>query len=406
VRIVAANLQASPLTVVYGRAGTGKTSVLRAGVVPRIGYQSVSGRPAAVVVFDTWHGDPLGGLSRAIQGTVLQVGGAEVPGREAARTLSELLDDSAEIVGAPLLIILDQFEEYFVYALDQGEQNEELATAFGRSGAHFVVALREDALARLDRFRGRAPELFDNLIEIEHLDRGQARVACVEPLRKYSEMWPGETRVDVEDELVEAVVQAVSAGSIVLGIGGAGLLDASLVQVETAYLQLVMARLWQEEARRASRVLRLSTFEALGGAERIVRGHVEDALSGLQTSDRELAAAILQHLVTPSGTRIAHTAEDLSLYVQRPEADVERVLEAMAEPGIRILRPVAAPGVSRFEIFHGVLAPAVLDFVDQERQRGIQEERRRRERRRLALILLPMVLLAAEIVFFIVRGGS
>src|SRR5206468_331820 len=126
-------------------------------------------------------------------------------------------------------------------------------------------------------------------------------------------------------------------------------------RVETAFLQLVMARLWDEEARIGSHGLRLSTLERLGGAERIVRGHVDDALARLIVEDQLVARTVLRYLVTPSGTRIAHTAADLAFFAGRPEADVERVLEAMAATDVRILRPVAAareePDVRRYEIF-------------------------------------------------------
>jgi hypothetical protein len=77
-------------------------------------------------------------------------------------------------------------------------------------------------------------------------------------------------------------------------------------------------------------------------------------------------------LVTPSGTKIAWTATDLSTFAY-PEPDlaawaypqVESVLKKLSEGDTRILRPVAPPGGQgpmRYEIFHDILGPAVLDW--------------------------------------------
>ncbi len=76
------------------------------------------------------------------------------------------------------------------------------------------------------------------------------------------------------------------------------------------YLQLVMTRLWDEEVRAGSSVLRLETLNRLGGAERIVRTHLDTTMSALPPGEQEVAARVFHFLVTPSGTKIAHTALD------------------------------------------------------------------------------------------------
>jgi WD40 repeat protein len=137
-------------------------------------------------------------------------------------------------------------------------------------------------------------------------------------------------------------------------------------RVETPYLQLVMTRLWAEEMAAGSGALRLATLTRLGGAQRIVRTHLDDAMGSLPAEEQEIAARVFHHLVTPSGTKIAHTAADLSAYAQVPEASLDRVLEELSGRA-RILRPVAPPPSDaaaghRYEIFHDVLAAAILDW--------------------------------------------
>jgi hypothetical protein len=113
-----------------------------------------------------------------------------------------------------------------------------------------------------------------------------------------------------------------------------------------------------------------------------------------------VAARVLHHLVTSTGTKIAHSATDLADYTGLPEDRVRAVLDRLSAPDARILRTVAAPagqeGEPRYEIFHDVLAPAVLGWRAQWEARRRAEaaaarqlgERTRRWRRRLALAAL------------------
>ena len=64
-----------------------------------------------------------------------------------------------------LLLVLDQFEEYFLYHPDEdgdGTLAVELPRAVMRENlrANFVVSIREDAYTQLDRFEGRIRNLF------------------------------------------------------------------------------------------------------------------------------------------------------------------------------------------------------------------------------------------------------
>src|SRR5438132_11342334 len=110
-KIIAANLYAARLTVLYGSSGVGKTSVLRAGVIPDL----QNAPSTAVVFFNTWQ-DP--GfevtLKALIVATVSQRADFAVP-PEQTKPLDELLFDCAHALRGSLFLIFDQFEEYFLY---------------------------------------------------------------------------------------------------------------------------------------------------------------------------------------------------------------------------------------------------------------------------------------------------
>ena len=276
-----------------------------------------------------------------------------------------------------LLIILDQFEEYFLYhPQDEGDGTfaAELPRALGRRDlrANFLISIREDALAKLDRFKGRIPNLFDNYLRIDHLDSVAARAAIEKPVAHVNSIQASpEKRWTLEPRLVDAVLDQVRTGKVVLGSAGIGGVGDSGAggdeqRIETPYLQLVMTRLWKEESAIGSHMLRRETLSRLGGADRIVRTHLDEVMKTLSASERQAASRAFRYLVTPSGTKIAHTIPDLADYAGISQTDLRAVAEKLCSGDVRILRPVAAspdaPAAPRYEIFHDVLAPAILDW--------------------------------------------
>jgi hypothetical protein len=147
--------------------GSAKTSVLRAGVVPRlhlIGEEDLGLRRAAVAYVSDWSGSPretvAAELCRALRAT-----GASVDGPASAEPLVTWLRGLPERASIPVAyLILDQFEEYFLYhPYDEGlpvELGEVLAAR--DLNVHVLLSIREDALAALDRFEGHVPHLFQN----------------------------------------------------------------------------------------------------------------------------------------------------------------------------------------------------------------------------------------------------
>jgi WD40 repeat protein len=337
VRLIVASLFASRLTLLYGPSGVGKSSVLYAGVLPRLAERS----NVLVVSVRDWSEDPVRSIGEAA---------ARACGGEFRGDLDDVLEACAGSERRRVMLVLDQFE----HALGERDTDEalveSLAAALLRPGLPIsgLIAIREDSLASLDRFEGRLPGIFDTALRLEYLDRDAGEDAIRWPLVAWQQ-FNGEPIV-AEDELVEAVLDAVRASRAAGGI-------------ETAQLQLVMARVWEAERTAGSARLRSQTFHRLGGADGIVRAHVRDALDGMDAADRELAAVVLDRLVTPSGARIAHLTDDLARYAGVAPASLRPVLEHLA--AVRVLRPVSASeaGGGRFEVYHELLADAVLAWL-------------------------------------------
>jgi WD40 repeat protein len=378
--IVVANLIASRLTVLYGPSGVGKSSLLLASVA-----RALRALPEAplVVVFSSWTEAP----EQALANALADVAGVEPGPLVEVATLAQADRD--------VYLILDQAEEYFTYHGDDDGFDAALAALVdGPLRVNVLLSLREDSLAALDRLKGAIPNLFGNVLRLDHLDRASGRAAIVRPLARWTEL-EGDA-VSIEDELVTDVLDGVGTGRIELGPGGQGAFGGNgrPPGIEAPYLQLVMQRLWDVERSKGSATLRAATLAGLGGAGQVVADHLERAIEALTPEQRDIAARLFDHLVTPSGTKIAHETSDLAQFAGASEDDVRGVLAVLADH--RILRTDEA---GRWEIFHDVLAGAVLGWKTRyEAERAVQrakDEARRRHRRLAFLAFGALVALAA-----------
>lgn len=384
---VIASVQAWPHTLLYGASGVGKSSVLHAGVVYQ--FKEEARRRAAageqpeycVVVFNSWSDDPVSNLLLAVRRAVEETFPGKALPPASASLSATLLAWSAEL-DCDLLVILDQFEEYFTYHAQEdgpGKLLHELPQAVKNAAlrASFLISIREDALARLDRFQSRIPNLLNQSIRLRPLNHDEARRAIEKPIEKYNTLVPAGSRVVIEPYLVEAILSDAQLGSP----HNEGLPRplnplAPKRQIEAPYLQQIMTRLWYEEARTGR--LRLSTYERLGRAHEIVRTHLSNTIGALGKGEQEIAARIFRYLVTPSGSKIAQTAEDIADYARLELDDLSRVLDKLSGTDMRILRAVAPPpdqaGVTRYEIFHDVLAAPITtwwkDYEAEEQRRA------------------------------------
>jgi hypothetical protein len=414
--IVGANLKASRLTVLYGASGVGKSSLLRAGVLHDINTEAaraVSRRrqPDFVAAYcQDWRDDPARNVAAALRKAWAQVALMPPPAPERPG-LGGLLGSYAGELKAAVLLILDQFEEYLIYqgtnAADESIDRELAEILPDRAlRVHVLISLREDALARLDQFKGRIRSLFDNYLRIDHLDANAARDAIRLPVQTFCKLeQAGE--ILVEQCLVEAVVDQVGTGKLSFREGGetpTGIRTSG--RIETPYLQLVMSRIWDEESGGGKRVptsLQRATLKRLGESKSIVKNHLDLTMSAFSEEEREIAAKIFFYLVTPTGTKIAHTASDLASFAGIDETRVKEVVSKLGGHDHRILRAAQSldppSGVTRYEIFHDALAEAILDWQQRFRaglerrqleaeltERGrLERERRARERQRRAL---------------------
>ena len=288
-----------------------------------------------------------------------------------------------------MYLVLDQAEEYFLYHADDGGPGSfaealpavlaaHRASTFSspceRTRSPSWTALREGSRASL-------PTLSASIDSIAQR-RGQPCCDLSSATRSSRAR-----RSSVDPALVERVLDEVGAGRIEPALGGLGGVEGGDVggRIEAPYLQLVMQRLWEEERVSGSAELRVGTIDRLGGAQHIVEEHLEGAMADLTPEQKDVAARIFNHLVTPSGTKIAHEVADLANFGQVSESELVPVLTALSTR--RILRSVDEGGAVRYEIFHDVLGEPVLAWrAEHEAERELEEQKQASDRRHRQLL--------------------
>lgn len=322
-------------------SGTGKTSLLRAGLVPRLIALGVE------CVYVACRGNTRVDVARAIWHE-----GDSIADAAAGRTASE---------HKKLVVIIDQIEAALadpgsqaflreVAALDRLPPSCEVAV---------VVSVREDFLASLMSQDGWQAT---PVVRLGPLSIEAAREAIVGPLI--------EQRLAITDELLDVLL--ADLGAAVAAIA-AELRWTGEHAVYPPHLQLACSVLYESLAP-GEATLNLGHYRRLGGLDTIVGEHLERVLdSELPTTATATARAVLIALVNANQTRAFRTEAELAESVSG-ELEVEAVLEALRARGlvVRLRSPTGEPG---WELVHDSLVPRVLAWIDRRdlgRRRAIE----------------------------------
>lgn len=130
VRLVVANLFAAPATVLLGASGVGKSSMLRAGVLSELATRS----NILPVICSSWRDEPSAQV-RHLLGEAMERARIPAPptGVRAGATLRDEVRLLSRRANRHIMIILDQFEEFFLYHPPSHPFLDELADAVNSS---------------------------------------------------------------------------------------------------------------------------------------------------------------------------------------------------------------------------------------------------------------------------------
>jgi DNA-binding SARP family transcriptional activator/WD40 repeat protein len=252
-----ARLVESSLVGILGSSGIGKSSLLRAGVLPALSGGSLPGSDAWRQVLLRPGTHPKAELSRALTGERL------------GHALGRLSP------GERLVIAVDQLEELFTSCEREGERAgfmEQLVAAAcdPERRALVVVSLRADFYGRLASYPRFAGLVSRSHVLVGPMDRDELARAIEQPAARAG--------LEVEGPLVEALVSEVGGEP-----GGLPLLSTTLLE------------LWRA---RDGRVLRYDSYRTSGGVRRAVARLAEVAYSRLGETERRIARGLMLRLAS------------------------------------------------------------------------------------------------------------
>jgi len=398
---LARRVQRKLLTVLFGQSGLGKTSLLRAGLVPRLRSEAFC--PVYVRVdYSPESPPPSEQIKQAIFRATAAAGhwtrpGSAIEGESLWEFLhhrGDLLRDASGRTVLPLLIF-DQFEEIFTLAqaddagrlrakefladladlvenrppaaLEERIDRDEVDAGefdFARADYRILIALREDYLAHLESVKTIMPSITQNRMRLARMTGAQALSAVMKPGGRL-----------VSQEVAESIVRFVAGGS-----------ELANAEVEPSLLSLVCREL--NTVRRAQGRAEISADLLAGSRDTILSEFYERALADQPPGVRRV---IEDELLTESGYR-----ESLA---------EERVAKALAAAGAapgalaalvdrRLLRVEERLDMRRVELTHDVLCSVVRSSRDlrharearEEAERQLEAQRAREDQTRRALV--------------------
>jgi len=348
-------LQRRRFLAVLGTSGSGKSSLVNAGLLPalhgdyligaRARWQIVTFRPGA---------DPLGRLTEKLGG----LDGLTVDGRAelrqssmaVVRILQRSIDDGRWDPDTNLLIIVDQFEEMFRYSPQSQAASWDERAMFVRlliEGCrplhlpfYVVTTMRSEYLGDCAQFRELPETINEGQYLIPGLTRENWRAAIEGPARLAG--------AQVAPELVNRLLNDVARLETRTGNRTADD-DADALPL----LQHALSRTWihlqaarANDAKVASR-LEISHFEAVGGLEEALSRHLDEALAEARADLGERGVVIAQRIFQRLRVRDLKGRQardplafaELCAVVGAPHEDVQAVLDCFRSRDRNFLIP-------------------------------------------------------------------
>src|SRR5262249_13463348 len=206
--------------------------------------------------------------------------------------------------------LLDQVEECFVNG-QSGSGSRllgEVGSIVARNDAqiHFLISIREDYLSKLD-ILGEAPR---TSVRVGNLDLVATRDAIVRPLYQSNLQRNQQQQYDpmtIDDDLIAALMDGFEIPETSASLADEGGASNGTATQVPAFLQLIMRRIWNEERRQGSSVLRARTLDEIGGLQHVVEHYTEERLDCLSRSNKRAAARMFRLIITPDNERVSFT---------------------------------------------------------------------------------------------------
>ncbi len=336
---LASRLRKNRFLAVVGTSGSGKSSLVRAGLLPELlsgtmasagsSWESVTMRPG---------GDPLTNLARSlVEAGLYDEAEPEIISQVRATLtrsglgLLEAVRQSDKEKKSNLLLVVDQFEEIFRFRNSDDATDEQAAffvnllleaTAQSELPIYIIITMRSDFLGDCSRFPRLADTVNEGEFLIPRLNRDQRKEAITGPVRVASGQ--------IADRLLSRLLNDIGDDPDQLPI-----------------LQHALMRMWSYwQAGDQTKPLDLDDYRATGGMTDALSKHAEEVFSSLP-SDRhrriteKLFKTLTEKVEEGRGIRKPMKFKDLCAVIADDPETIKQVIDEFRAPGRTFLMPTA-----------------------------------------------------------------
>jgi hypothetical protein len=317
-------LSSTPFLAMIGDSGSGKSSLLRAGLLPslRSGSHTLNESPTAVwrVGLMRPGTDPFRELANALADLLPEPDAATKLGvlQQCHQQLAAGSEALAQCIGALVpvgyrtVLAIDQFEELFTLVSEDAVRQRFIETLFhaatnqGDRPVHIVITLRADFYPECLQY----PALSRAMTSCQYVVRPITGNALMEVIEKPA----ARTGVSLEEGLVEAILEEIGPGG-----GSLPLLEHTLLQ------------LWN---RRSSDTLTHRAYESIGRVRGALEYHAEKVFASFTSAEQIQTRKLLLRLVQPgknSGATGRRATSESLLPSGREHDLAESVLSKLVE---------------------------------------------------------------------------
>jgi tetratricopeptide (TPR) repeat protein len=330
---------------VVGTSGSGKSSLVRSGLIPSLqsGFMAGTGSSWRIATHRPGE-DPLGQLAAALQHPdVLGVDDELATTRRvlieaSLRRGSKGLVEAVALARVPsdhnVLVVVDQFEELFRFrASRQHEHSRDEAVAFVRLlleatrqrelPIYVVLTMRSDFISECMHFPGLSEAVNAGLYLVGRMGRDQLRSAITGPV-------------------------AVGGGAISPRLVHHVLNDLGDDHDQLPLVQHALMRTWDHWARHTSgsRPLDIEDYEAVGAVQDALSRHAEEAYdealaTGGGTTAEHMFRALTDTVTDGRGVRRPTSVGELAAVCQVTEEEIIGVVDIFRRAGRSFLMPPA-----------------------------------------------------------------
>ncbi|MBA2451374.1 MAG: hypothetical protein H0V51_25440, partial [Chloroflexi bacterium] len=347
-------LKAGRFLAVLGPSGSGKSSVVRAGLVPALRRGALPGSESWTIRVLKPGGRPLTELATHL--AELGRGGAMQDTLDRLATDARTLDLGGALAlagqpeGARLVWVVDQFEEVFTLCRDEAErrgllQNLLYAATVPEGRSVVVLTMRADFYHRCAAYPELASALAAQQLLVSPMDRDDLRQVIVEPARRVG--------LELEEGLTETILDDVAERP-----GALPLLEHALLE------------LWE---RRRGAMLTLEGYRASGGVEGALAQRADAIYGTFSPEQQAIARRALLRLTQPGeGTEDTRRRAALGELVARggEGSAVEAVLRDLTNARLLTTSRDEQAGEGWVDISHEALIrgwPRLREWLDEDR---------------------------------------